>query len=728
MPNAAAYFSIFYELGQRLRRQVWQPLHRMMEIFHVLPLTAAIILILLLARSPQLREIYLSYLEGLSDSASEHSAAGVVTAANFAAALAGFTLISAALCDAHYRLTTMRINIIFSNQSNPGSDPLSRSVQRMAAISLAFAPWLGMAAGLLNAQYYAADIYPLLQAAGMDSGRSNSMQQLLPKAGVLSIVVSTVFVALAAGVFADRYRRQAATRSAVIAAIPFAAFGLFLLLADLQVETLDGLQKSVGTLALVLAGAAYYFGYYRLSTMRSGIIYAHPLNPDTGVNRQRRRRVALFVWAAFPWLAMALYFALREWAVAGQPGSGAFFPALRDLPAASRWAIFPVAMMWTIATGLVVAALLDSFRESAALQRSIIVSIIALMIVAALAAWLGEDAVVRLYRVLGPLGSLSLALLFLFSVFTLLAALSQKSGFPALSLVIFAGVVSAVFSVSIHVTAMALMIVCAIFAVMALISRKLAVALVAGILIVPGLVTWIAKSRSEALAQSTGQAGRAPNESFKEWLRLRPDAAAYSGGSKYPVFIIAVEGGGIYAATAASLFLAGLEDSNPGFSQHVFAISGVSGGAIGATVFQALRAAGSAGASKPGNECRKESAPAYGPAGRRPLVPIVSKVMQDDHFSPVVGAIFPELLGAATGRAQILARSFRNSVNSKDGGGARNLDNCFADHWSPGGPAPALVLNTTWAETGFRVRVFAVPAAWRRQFPVLVLRQKHAVR
>src|SRR5262249_28862744 len=42
-------------------------------------------------------------------------------------------------------------------------------------------------------------------------------------------------------------------------------------------------------------------------------------------------------------------------------------------------------------------------------------------------------------------------------------------------------------------------------------------------------------------------------------------------GTPYPVFIIAAEGGGIYAASAAATFLAELEDCVPGFARHIFA-------------------------------------------------------------------------------------------------------------------------------------------------------------
>ena len=522
MTSAAVCVSIFYELGQLLRRRVWQPLRRMMEIFHILPLTAAVLVFLLLAYDGQLREIYISYLESLTDPKPGQAASTVAdsaaTAAGFAAAVAGFALISAILCEAHYRLSTMRINVVYSSLSNPEAGSMLRRVQRWAAIGLALVPWLGLAAGLFGAKDYFAEIYPQLQTAGIDPGQIKSMQELLPKAGIPSITMATIFFALVVGFVVDCYRRHAAVQGVVIGATPFVAIGLFLLLTDLQPEKMGGFQKAGAGLAVVLASAAYYVAYYRLYTMRRGFIYAHPLNPDTGINRQRRRRVALFACAAFPWLAIALYFAIAPCCledVADQTVTWSPFPTFQSLPAASRWAIFPVAMTWVAATGLIVATLLDSFRESKALQRMIIVSVAVLMIGASTASWLTVDAIVQLYRLLGPLGSMSVELLFVFAVFTLLAVLSQKSGFPALTLLLLAIVVSALFPVSINVTATALMIVCATLAVMALLSRLWAVAIVAALVVVPGIMTWMEKSRSERRRPEFGAGGPCSERKFQ---------------------------------------------------------------------------------------------------------------------------------------------------------------------------------------------------------------------
>jgi hypothetical protein len=69
---------------------------------------------------------------------------------------------------------------------------------------------------------------------------------------------------------------------------------------------------------------------------------------------------------------------------------------------------------------------------------------------------------------------------------------------------------------------------------------------------------------------------------FLRWLEARKDRDKYE---YYPVFIVAAQGGGLYAAYHTARVLAVLQDECPAFAQHVFAISGVSGGSLGAAVF-----------------------------------------------------------------------------------------------------------------------------------------------
>src|ERR1700722_8931396 len=114
MQEFALLKSKYYEIGPLLRRGFWQPLHRTLQIFHVLPLTAALITSFLLATNGQLREIYLAYLENLSD---PEPGRILSTLLSCAAAVLLLALLSALLYVAHYGLSTMRMNVVYSSYS-----------------------------------------------------------------------------------------------------------------------------------------------------------------------------------------------------------------------------------------------------------------------------------------------------------------------------------------------------------------------------------------------------------------------------------------------------------------------------------------------------------------------------------------------------------------------------------------------------------------------------------
>lgn len=78
-------------------------------------------------------------------------------------------------------------------------------------------------------------------------------------------------------------------------------------------------------------------------------------------------------------------------------------------------------------------------------------------------------------------------------------------------------------------------------------------------------------------------------EAFSKWLENRNNKKDYSG-EPYPVYIVTAEGGGLYAGYHAAITLARIQDNCPQFAQHLFAISGVSGGSLGAAVFAGLAA------------------------------------------------------------------------------------------------------------------------------------------
>jgi len=98
-------------------------------------------------------------------------------------------------------------------------------------------------------------------------------------------------------------------------------------------------------------------------------------------------------------------------------------------------------------------------------------------------------------------------------------------------------------------------------------------------------------------------------------------------------------------------------------------------------------------------KCTQQTAAKAG----RDLTAKVKNIMQDDHFSPVIGSIFPEIFNAPLQRPDALRASFEYSASAQDPAAGQDLRARFLQHWSAAGAAPALILNSTWVETGFRV-------------------------
>jgi hypothetical protein len=192
---------------------------------------------------------------------------------------------------------------------------------------------------------------------------------------------------------------------------------------------------------------------------------------------------------------------------------------------------------------------------------------------------------------------------------------------------------------------------------------------------------------------------------FADWLGSRADYRAFEAqGRRYPVFIVLAEGGGIYAANHAALFLSRVQDVCPSFSQHLFLISSVSGGSLGAGIFAGIARdhARNAQAAR----C-KESWQFPGPfevAARRALA--------NDFLSPVVAAaVFPDFLQyflpfsvAAFDRAKAAEASYE-ALWADESGMANPMKADFLSLWSPEGATPALLLNVTRVESGNRSEI-----------------------
>ena len=122
--------------------------------------------------------------------------------------------------------------------------------------------------------------------------------------------------------------------------------------------------------------------------------------------------------------------------------------------------------------------------------------------------------------------------------------------------------------------------------------------------------------------------------SFVDWYNARGDKSAF-GDEPYPVFLVSAEAGGLYAAQFASKVLARLQDRCPGFSQHVFAISGVSGGSLGAAVFSSL--AKQHATNGAWQACRE---PGAMPADAYRFEDTAEAILKQDFLAPIVARGF----------------------------------------------------------------------------------------
>jgi hypothetical protein len=206
-------------------------------------------------------------------------------------------------------------------------------------------------------------------------------------------------------------------------------------------------------------------------------------------------------------------------------------------------------------------------------------------------------------------------------------------------------------------------------------------------------------------------------EAFMAWHEAVQKAyPSVTGGAPRPVFIVATEGGGIRAAYWTALVLAALQDRSdvqrkawivahpgqpppPDFASHLFAVSGVSGGSLGAAVFNALLAENVA----------------------YPMENRAHDILRQDFLSPTLAAMFfPDLFQrffpfpiAAADRGAALEKAWeygwQRAVSGKDERGQprpNRLAQPFRTLWKDRQseiPLPALFLNGTRVESGKRI-------------------------
>lgn len=213
---------------------------------------------------------------------------------------------------------------------------------------------------------------------------------------------------------------------------------------------------------------------------------------------------------------------------------------------------------------------------------------------------------------------------------------------------------------------------------------------------------------------------------FKEWLNTREDKTFFEQkDKKYPIYIITAQGGGIYAAYHAASFLSAIQDRCASFSDHIFAISGVSGGSVGASIFASLLKKNlpkntalydNQKICKPIKELMKTPA--------KPSASIQTKfrdavdlIFKKDLLTPLVtAALFPDFLQrfyfqpirsfdrtkvfelSLERAAEDYFKSYRN-FNASD---INPLSDAYLNHWQVSGATPALIFNTTEVGSGRR--------------------------
>lgn len=214
---------------------------------------------------------------------------------------------------------------------------------------------------------------------------------------------------------------------------------------------------------------------------------------------------------------------------------------------------------------------------------------------------------------------------------------------------------------------------------------------------------------------------------FARWRRARIEEG---DAADAPVIFVAAAGGGLRAATWTARALAAADEATCGaFGRRVYAISGVSGGSLGAATYVALKAdAQSPNRSKaPGVPCKPGRAvapatgdPVPGPLDREstpgPLGRAVEAVLGRDFLAPVVGSFlftdaFQRWIPApliVRDRGWVLAEHWQDAWREVQGSDRFRapLPALYADDAQR--RLPQLFLNATSVDTGRRAIASAV--------------------
>jgi hypothetical protein len=186
------------------------------------------------------------------------------------------------------------------------------------------------------------------------------------------------------------------------------------------------------------------------------------------------------------------------------------------------------------------------------------------------------------------------------------------------------------------------------------------------------------------------------DRALSQWYRQAPPSAV---DGRRNMVVVAAAGGGLRAAYWTSTVLGHIQDKSRTFHRQLLAISGVSGGAVGATVFVTLLGEDELPAQA--IRCKDPAIGAYECAGQN--------VLSQDFLGPTVGALlFPDLMQrflplGFPDRARALEQSWERAWERAGFPAETWRDWGFRSLWSDEEFRPALLLNGTHVETGKRI-------------------------
>lgn len=200
------------------------------------------------------------------------------------------------------------------------------------------------------------------------------------------------------------------------------------------------------------------------------------------------------------------------------------------------------------------------------------------------------------------------------------------------------------------------------------------------------------------------------SEAFLSWLAERPGISNYTS-TPYTVYVVTAEGGGLYAAAHAAYTLATIHDHCPAFAQHVFAISAVSGGSLGAGLFAALVKTDPTATGR----ARDGDCPMRDLRNQGPMQKAVESYFHEDLLTPLLAAAaFPDFLQRfvpyrfpSLDRARALETGFEDAWTKLATATGRSDTQVFSSNfrslWKPSEDVPALLFNATSVIDGERV-------------------------